>query len=371
MTDHSRKPRAIMLHDAVAQKSPQQPAKTRHPRVLKDAAELIEVPDGAANGLVLALEPPLAPAKAKVFGWSSVLVAALAGLVSLGTGLAVDQLIADLFARNSWLGWTAAILSALAVLAALALAAREMLALMRLRAIGRLREQAQIANDQDDTKIAKALIGELIALYGSRADTARGRAVLAGHASEIIDGSDLVALAERDLLAPLDARARTIVMDSAKRVSIVTAISPRALIDLAFVLMENVRLIRRLSQLYGGRPGTLGFWRLARNVLAHLAATGAIAVGDSIVQQLVGHGLAARLSARLGEGVINGLLTARIGIASIDVCRPVPFINERRPGISDFLAELIKLNGLQKVAGNDSLHASAPDRDPKTGRLMK
>jgi uncharacterized membrane protein YcjF (UPF0283 family) len=28
---------------------------------------------------------------------------------------------------------------------------------------------------------------------------------------------------------------------------------------------------------------------------------------------------------RLGEGVINGLLTARIGIAAMDLCRPLAF----------------------------------------------
>ena len=88
---------------------------------------------------------------------------------------------------------------------------------------------------------------------------------------------------------------------------------------------RRARLIRRLSELYGGRPGTLGFIRLARDVLAHLAVTGTIAIGDSFVQQLVGHGLAARASARLGEGVVNGLMTARIGIAAMDVVRPCRF----------------------------------------------
>ena len=188
-------------------------------------------------------------------------------------------------------------------------------------------------------------------LYETRADTAKGRENLAGQtggATEIIDARDLVALAEENLMAPLDARARKLVMDSAKRVSIVTAISPRALVDVAFVLMENLRLIRRLSDLYGGRPGTIGFWRLTRNVIGHLAVTGTIAVGDSLVQQFIGHGLAARLSARLGEGVVNGLLTARVGISAIDLCRPMPFTALSRPKIGDFLSDLTKLSGTQE-----------------------
>jgi putative membrane protein len=130
------------------------------------------------------------------------------------------------------------------------------------------------------------------------------------------------------------------VLDAAKRVSLVTAVSPRAIVDIAYVAFESARLIRRLSELYGGRPGTLGFFRLARGVLAHLAITGSIALGDGFVQQILGHGLAARLSAKLGEGVVNGMLTARIGLAAMDTTRPLPFQALKRPGMSDFLSAL-------------------------------
>ena len=98
---------------------------------------------------------------------------------------------------------------------------------------------------------------------------------------------------------------------AARRVSIVTAISPRALIDVLFVGGQALRLVRTVSLIYGGRPGFLGFLRLLRAVCGHLVVTGGMAVGDGLVQQVLGAGLAARLSAKLGEGVLNGLLTAR------------------------------------------------------------
>ena len=113
-------------------------------------------------------------------------------------------------------------------------------------------------------------------------------------------------------------------------------------------MFEAGRLVRRIAELYGGRPGTLGFFRLARNVLAHLAVTGSIAAGDSIVQQIVGHGLAARLSAKLGEGIVNGMMTARIGIAAMETARPLPFEAARKPGLGEFLGALTSFAARQK-----------------------
>ena len=67
-----------------------------------------------------------------------------------------------------------------------------------------------------------------------------------------------------------------------------------------------------------------------------------MASGDSLIQQMLGHGVAAKLSARLGEGVLNGLLTARLGLAAMDVARPLPFAALPRPKLSDIAADLIR-----------------------------
>ena len=272
--------------------------------------------------------------------WSRLLLGALGGLIALAIGLAIDNLIRELFTRTDWLGWLGISLAALATLALAALAVREIVGLLRLRLIDDIRQRATAAADTDDRNAARASARELISLYTNRPETARGRTALNAHIGEIIDGRDLVGLAETEILAPLDEAAQTMVLSSAKRVALLTAVSPRAIVDLIFVASEILRLIRRLGTLYGGRPGFLGFLRLARAAFAHLAITGGMAAGDSIVQQFLGHGIAARLSARLGEGVVNGLLTARIGISAIDVCRPLPFVVGRRPRLSDVMSEL-------------------------------
>lgn len=283
------------------------------------------------------LPVPLAPVRRR-FPWSRLFFGAVSGILSLAIGLWLDQLVRALFARDDWLGWLAIGLIGLAVVAVVAIAVREIAGLIWLRRIDRMRRRADLAAVRDDRPEAEAVIGELVALYADRPDLAPGRRATAARVDDIIDGRDRLVLAETDLLAPLDAAARRLVSDAAARVSVVTAVSPRAAVDVIFVVVATLGLIRRLAALYGGRPGFIGLARLTRLVLTHLAVTGSIAVGDGLAQQLIGHGLAAKLSARLGEGVINGLLTARVGIAAIDVCRPLPFLERRRPQVSEIMA---------------------------------
>ncbi|MBE0693713.1 MAG: TIGR01620 family protein, partial [Aquamicrobium sp.] len=218
--------------------------------------------------------------------------------------------------------------------------ARELVGLSRLASVETLREAGRDAVVRNDARAARNVVSDLTALVSRRPETAAGRRALKEMRDDVIDGADLVRLAESELLGPLDARAQALILDAAKRVSIVTAVSPRALVDIAYVLYEAARLIRRLAELYGARPGTLGFIRLSRDVVAHLAVTGAVAAGDEFVHQIVGQGLAARLSAKLGEGVVNGMMTARIGVAAMETVRPLPFTALKRPGMGDFLAAL-------------------------------
>lgn len=298
----------------------------------------------------LAPPPELKPRGGSIV--SSIFMAASGILVALALGLWTDQLLRALFDRSTWLGWFATGVAGVAALALLGIVVREFWALTRLGSIARLRQSATEALALDDAKAAAAVVRELSALMADRPETAAGRRAVADLETEIIDGANLVRLAETEILLPLDERAKTLILDAAKRVSVVTAVSPRALVDLVYVIFEASRLIRRIAQLYGGRPGTLGFFRLGRGVIAHLAVTGAIAAGDDFVHQIVGQGLAARLSARLGEGVVNGMMTARIGIAAMETVRPVPFSAVRRPGISDFLGALTTFSAAKGKAAD-------------------
>ncbi|HEY4925480.1 MAG TPA: TIGR01620 family protein [Roseiarcus sp.] len=325
MSDPRPRPRAFRLDDTEVVIEPRVgPIPTLAREIVLDEDER-EIEIAQQKGMLARWRPSLG-----ALFWSG-----LGGLVSLGLGLWLTELVETLFAKAQALGWIAAAFGALALLALVAIGAREAVAILRQSRIARLHADLARARASDDGDAARPLVARLIALYERRPETAAGRAETSEAMRAIIDGRDLIDIAERALLRPLDAKAQLEIAAAAKRVSMVTAISPRAALDVIFVMAQIVFLIRRIAEIYGGRPGLLGFFKLARSVGAHVAITGGMAVGDSLVQQVLGHGLASKISARLGEGVLNGLLTARVGLSALAVCRPAPFGAQKPPGVSD------------------------------------
>jgi putative membrane protein len=193
------------------------------------------------------------------------------------------------------------------------------------------------------------VVVRLDTLYKGRPALEWGRARMAERQADQFDASGLLGLAEAELLAPLDAAARAEIEAAARQVATVTALVPIALADVVAALTANLRMIRRIAEIYGGRAGTLGSWRLTRAVLTHLVATGAVAIGDDMIGSLAGGGMLSKLSRRFGEGVVNGALTARVGLAAMEVCRPLPFIRLARPSVTGVVRNA--LTGLFAQAG--------------------
>ena len=255
----------------------------------------------------------------------------LAAVFTAALSAAAWDFVLSWVTRQPILGFAFAVLLGAFVLVALIIALREVLALRRLARIDTYRHAAAQALETNALAPARDLCAKLDGLYAGREDMRWARERFGELKGDQLDASGLLQLAERELMAPLDAAASREVEAAARQVATVTALVPIALADVVAALSANLRMIRRIAEIYGGRSGTLGGWRLTRAVLGHLVATGAVAAGDDLLEPLLGGSVLAKLSRRFGEGLVNGALTARVGVAAMEVCRPLPFVAQDRP----------------------------------------
>jgi putative membrane protein len=348
------------------------PAEPRKPRLFSpddpsvvstapDVAPREELPSGSRSEDVHA--PPAAATDgatrlARVGGgirWGAVLLSATTALATLAAGVWFARFVSVTLARDDWVGWIASALVALIVLAFAALLLREIVGLSRLARLTQLRRDAEHAIAAKDPRRERAAVAALRATYAGRSDCRWAVANLDEHMRDVRDTGDLLRLADRDLMGPLDLEARRIVTTSAKRVAVVTAMSPMVFVGVAFVLVENVRMLGKIAALYGGRPGTAGALKLGRMVIGHLVASGGVALTEDLLGQFVGQDVLRRVSRRLGEGAFNGALTARIGAAATGLVRPLPHIETAPIRVRDIVRELF-----QKKSGEDT---GRPGRD--------
>ena len=278
----------------------------------------------------------------KGFNWGTLFVATASALAALAFALTFARFVSIALERQDWLGWVAFGLLAVMLFAGVVLVGRELVGLFRLRRLGRLRADAEAAIAARDPQLERAVAARISTLVADRVDLAWGRARFAEHRGDVHDPGALLALADRELMVPLDVEARRTIYASAKRVALVTAMSPIALISVGFVLIENLRLMRGLAGLYGGRPGFFGGLRLAKLVVGHLIATGGVAMTDDWLGQFIGQGILQKLSRRAGTGAFNATLTARLGTAAIEVCRPLPYIEAPPVRARDIITEIIR-----------------------------
>lgn len=306
--------------------------------------------------------------------WGTLLVSAALALALLAAGLWFSRFVSIAVARDDWLGWFAKGLAIAVGVAVAALILREVIGFVRLARLGRVRRTADRALAEKDIALERRVIANLKHLAGTRAETKWALSRFRERERHHTEQGELIALADTVLLAPSDKAARRVVFESARRVAVVTAVVPLAVISVLFVLFENIRMVRRLAAAYGGRPGFLGGVGLLWRVIAYVAATGAIALTDDLFGQFLGQDIVRRLSRRLGEGAFNGALTARLGVTAIEICRPLPYVDatplRARHVVSELFPELSATQLVGRAFGRDRKQADEErvfrkDHDPR------
>ncbi|MCY9804918.1 TIGR01620 family protein [Vibrio scophthalmi] len=266
-----------------------------------------------------------------------------AGLLSVFSALvgwqAIDTVITAIQTAD-WLalGW-AGFVSALAALGIGAIA-KELWKLRRLRNHFSVQEQSESLLTSDSVGQGKAFCQQLAKQGGIQPHSPSYdrwvNSVNGSHSdAEVLDMYDAMVIAEQDKLAT------QIVSKHATESAALVAISPLAVADMLLVAWRNFKMIDSLAQVYGIE---LGYWsrlQLFKSTLVNMAAAGASELAIDASMDLLSMDLAGKLSARAGQGLGVGILTARLGIKAISLLRPMPWQAERAVKLSSIRKQIV------------------------------
>ncbi|GAB2659136.1 YcjF family protein [Vibrio panuliri] len=229
------------------------------------------------------------------------------------------------------LGW-AGFISTLAALGIGAIG-KELWKLRRLKNHFSVQEQSEALLQSDSVGQGKAFCQKLAADGGVQPESPSYDRWLNGlnasHSdAEILDMYDAIVVAEQDKIAT------QIVTRHATESAALVAISPLAMADMLLVAWRNFKMIDNLAQVYGIE---LGYWsrlQLFKSTLVNMAAAGASELAIDAGMDLMSMDLAGKLSARAGQGIGVGILTARLGIKAMSLLRPMPWSPDRAVKLS-------------------------------------
>lgn len=146
------------------------------------------------------------------------------------------------------------------------------------------------------------------------------------------NSKELVQLYSRVVLNRVDEKALNEIAKFSTEAVVLIALSPVALIDMLIIFSRNLRMINKIAGLYGL---SLSYWsriKLIKQVFVNMAYAGASELVADIGTDVLGAELLGKLSTRFAQGLGAGMLTARLGAKTMELCRPIPL--EQKPNLT-------------------------------------
>jgi putative membrane protein len=151
--------------------------------------------------------------------------------------------------------------------------------------------------------------------------------------------AELLQLYSRSVLSKIDEKAMAEIARFSTEAIVLVALSPVAIIDMLIILWRNLRMINKVSGLYGLK---LGYWsriKLIKQVFVNMVYAGTSELIADFGTDMIGADLLGKLSGRLAQGLGAGMLTARLGVKTMELCRPIPF--ENKPKLAHVRKEML------------------------------
>jgi len=273
------------------------------------------------------------------WGW---LAGSLGALLIFVLLIDTYQFITQHYANSLFLGTLALTLIILIASALLLLTWRAYQQLKTLRTVSHLQQEGRQIIENNEHGQALTYLMRIAAFYTPRPIIKARVEHFYLTMTDSYQDQECFALFSEQVMKDIDQQAYSIVTQRAKETALMTMISPLAILDTLLILWRNVRMIRDIATLYNGKPGLFGSLALITMVLQNLIyANVSEAVADSVAE-ILGGSMLSFMSAQAAQGLGSGVLTARVGLHAIQVCRPLPFLEEEKPRLKDIRREIVK-----------------------------
>jgi putative membrane protein len=254
--------------------------------------------------------------------------------------------VASVFDHGAALGWAATAAVAAGIGGAGLITARELRSFLALKSVeaNQQRITAQLeaprpADIQDSVRSVLALVPK--DRESAAAIEAFQRKMQRHHSP-----AQQLDLLSQTVMATFDRRAEAIVRRASVRAFAIVAISPTAITDALFFLACSVRMVRDVARCYGHRPTTSATVHLLRRLVVEAGRLGAIDLATATITQHIAGAVAERVAANAAESVYATQRMARLGLVTMELCRPVPFRPQEIPGIMSSLVGNLLARGV-------------------------
>jgi len=247
-----------------------------------------------------------------------------------------QQFNSSLFLGSLFFGLIVAIAGA-----ALTLTWRAYKNLRRLRTVSALQKDGRQLMEKDDYGHAMEYINRIVLFYGHRPEIKARVDRFYLTLNDTHHDREVCSLFSRQVMKDIDQQAHRIVIQRSKETALMVMISQIALLDAILTLWRNVRMIRDIAALYGGRPGFLGSIGLITGVLQNLIYADVSEMVAGSVAEILGGSVLSVMSAQVAQGLGSGVLTARLGLHAMQACRPLPFSEEEKPRLTHIRREIM------------------------------
>ncbi|WP_062267078.1 TIGR01620 family protein [Endozoicomonas arenosclerae] len=154
------------------------------------------------------------------------------------------------------------------------------------------------------------------------------------------DDAETLKHVDQHLLTRLDQQALSRITKHSQQTAVMVALSPVAILDMLLSGWRCLKMLDEICQVYGLRPSLPARIKLLKMILTQMALAGGTDLITDQLADMTSSKLIGTVSTQAATGVGIGLYTARIGFLAMEQCRPIPFVEGKRPGMGNVAREI-------------------------------